>query len=56
MMIDRITHRDVDVDALVELASAALATALRTAATLDTTINYAPEAVEALESIAIAAR
>lgn len=56
MMIDRITHRDVDVDALVELASAALATALRTAATLDTTINYAPEAVEALESIAIASR
>lgn len=52
MMIDRITHRDVDVDLLVELAAAALAAALRTAATLDTTITYASEAVQALESIA----
>ncbi|ODR27370.1 TetR/AcrR family transcriptional regulator [Mycolicibacterium porcinum] len=54
MMIDRITHRDVDVDILVELAATALATALRTAAALDTSIVYSPEVVEALESIASA--
>lgn len=56
MMIDRIAHRDVDVDVLVELAATALATALRTAATLDSSIIYTPEAVEALESIATGAR
>lgn len=54
MMIDRITHRDVDVDILVELAATALATAVRTAAALDTSITYSSEAVEALESIASA--
>lgn len=54
MMIDRITHRDVDVDILVELAATALATALRTAAALDTSVTYSSEAVEALESIASA--
>ncbi|BBX91921.1 TetR/AcrR family transcriptional regulator [Mycolicibacterium boenickei] len=51
MMIDRITHRDVDVDILVELAATALATTLRTAAALDASVAYSPEAVEALESI-----
>lgn len=54
MMIDRIAHHDVDVDILVELAATALATALRTAAALDTSITYSSEAVEALESIASA--
>ncbi|MUL83739.1 MULTISPECIES: TetR/AcrR family transcriptional regulator [unclassified Mycolicibacterium] len=52
MMIDRITHRDVDIDVLVELAATALATALRTAATLDPSIAYTSEAVAALESVA----
>ncbi|OCB53187.1 TetR family transcriptional regulator [Mycobacterium vulneris] len=51
MMIDRITHRDVDADMLVELAATALATTLRTAAALDTSIVYSPEVVEALESL-----
>lgn len=51
MMIDRITHRDADVDTLVELAATALATSLRTAAALDSSIAYAPEAVQALKEI-----
>ncbi|MCW1824494.1 TetR family transcriptional regulator [Mycolicibacterium conceptionense] len=51
MMIDRITHRDVDVDTLAELAATTLATALRTAAALDSSIAYTPEAVEALKDI-----
>lgn len=52
MMIDRITHRDVDIDALVDLAAAALAVTLRTAATLDPTISYTAEAVAALKTVA----
>lgn len=52
MMIDRISHHDVDIDVLVELAATTLATALRTAAALDTSITYTPEAVSALASIA----
>lgn len=52
MMIDRITHRDADIDALVELAAATLAAALRTATSIDPAIAYTPEAVAALNSIA----
>lgn len=51
MMIDRITHRDVDIDVLVDLAAAALAVTLRIAATLDPTISYTPEATAAIDSI-----
>ncbi|MEV0672012.1 helix-turn-helix domain-containing protein [Mycobacterium sp. NPDC050441] len=54
MMIDRITHRDVDIDVLVDLAAAALAVTLRTAAALDPSITYTPEAVAALEEVAAA--
>ncbi|WP_454790841.1 TetR/AcrR family transcriptional regulator [Mycolicibacterium lutetiense] len=50
MMIDRITHRDVDIDVLVDLAATTLTTALRTAATLDPSIAYTPEAIAALAS------
>ncbi|OMC39865.1 TetR family transcriptional regulator [Mycobacterium sp. GA-1841] len=52
MMIDRITHRDVDIDVLIELAATTLATTLRTAAALDTSITYTQEAVGALATIA----
>ena len=38
MMIDRIAHRDVDAESLVELAAAALVTTLRTAAAIDPAI------------------
>ncbi|WKG01433.1 TetR/AcrR family transcriptional regulator [Mycolicibacterium sp. HK-90] len=51
MMIDRITHRDVDIDALVDLAAAALAVTLRTAATLDDSITYTSEATAAIDAI-----
>lgn len=43
MMIDRITHRDIEADALVELAAAALLTTLRIAAALDTSISFPAE-------------
>lgn len=51
MMIDRITHRDVDIDVLVDLAAAALAVTLRTAATLDPAIAYTSEAAAAIDAI-----
>ncbi|MGV0678771.1 helix-turn-helix domain-containing protein [Mycolicibacterium fortuitum] len=51
MMIDRISHRDVDVDVLVDLAAAALAVTLRTAATVDGSITYTSEATAAIEAI-----
>lgn len=51
MMIDRITHRDVDIEILVDLAAAALAIVLRTAAALDPTISYTPEAAAAIDAI-----
>ena len=47
MMIDRITHRDVDTDDLVELATAALLATLRSVATLDASIIFPPEILEA---------
>ncbi|MGV0814532.1 TetR/AcrR family transcriptional regulator [Mycolicibacterium boenickei] len=53
MLIDRITHHDVDVDVVVELAATALAATLRTAAALDPAIVYTPEAVAALESVSV---
>lgn len=52
MMIDRISHRDVDVDVLVNLAAAALAVTLRTAAALDHSITYTTEAAAAIDAIA----
>ncbi|OBB02979.1 TetR family transcriptional regulator [Mycolicibacterium fortuitum] len=52
MMIDRISHRDVDVDVLVNLAAAALAVTLRTAAALDHSITYTAEAAAAIDAIA----
>ncbi|OMC10068.1 TetR/AcrR family transcriptional regulator [Mycolicibacterium fortuitum] len=52
MMIDRISHRDVDVDVLVDLAAAALAVTLRTAAAVDGSITYTSEATAAIEAIA----
>lgn len=46
MMIDRITNRDVETDALVELATAALLATLRTVAALDTSIAFPTELQE----------
>lgn len=43
LMIDRIVHRDVDIDTIVELATATLVTTLRTAARLAPSITFAPE-------------
>ncbi|MGA5544317.1 TetR/AcrR family transcriptional regulator [Mycobacterium sp. NPDC051198] len=51
MMIDRITHRDVDIEILVDLAAAALAVTLRTATTLDPAITYTSEATAAIDAI-----
>jgi AcrR family transcriptional regulator len=48
MMIDRINHGDVPAEMLVELAAAALAATLRTAAVLDPDIDFAPEVIAAL--------
>ncbi|KWX21012.1 TetR family transcriptional regulator [Mycolicibacterium wolinskyi] len=50
MTIDRITNRDIDVDVLVELATAALVATLRTAAVVDPSIAYSPDVTDALES------
>lgn len=50
MMIDRITGRDIDADAVVELAVAALVTTLRTTARIEPSIAYSPEVLAALES------
>jgi len=47
MMIDRITHRDIEVEALVELATSALLATLRTVATLDASITFPVELHEA---------
>jgi AcrR family transcriptional regulator len=51
MMIDRITHRDVDGEALVELAAAALIATLRTAAEIDQSISLPDEAIEAWQHL-----
>jgi AcrR family transcriptional regulator len=50
MMIDRITNRDVDAEALVELAAATLVTTLRTAASIDPSIGLADEVIDALNA------
>jgi hypothetical protein len=50
MMIDRIRHRDVDAEALVDLAAAALAATLRTAAAIDQSINIPDEVIDALNT------
>lgn len=51
MMIDRITHRDVDGEALVELAAATLIATLRTAAEIDRSISLPDEAIEAWQHL-----
>lgn len=51
MMIDRITHHDIDVETLVELATVTLAATLRTAAALDPAISYPPDAARELAAI-----
>ncbi|MEB3031074.1 TetR/AcrR family transcriptional regulator [[Mycobacterium] nativiensis] len=51
MMIDRILHRDVDIDTVVELACAALVTTLRTALKLDPSIDISPEGVQILNEL-----
>lgn len=50
MMIDRITHHDIELDALVEFATAALVATLRTATDLDPAIVYSTDVTEALGS------
>jgi AcrR family transcriptional regulator len=50
MMIDRITHRDVDTEALVELATAALVATLRTAAAIEESISLPDEVIDALNA------
>jgi hypothetical protein len=50
MMIDRITHRDVDADALVELAVAALVATLHAAAAIDRSITCGPDVLAALDT------
>ena len=51
MMIDRITHRDVDGEALVELAVAALIATLRAAVTIDQSISLPDEVIEAWQHL-----
>ena len=53
MMIDRITNRDIDIEALVELTTAALVTTLRTAAQLDPSIILATPVQDALETFTV---
>lgn len=55
MMIDRINHGDVPAETLVELAAAALAATLRTAAVLDPDIDFPPEVTAALAGFEAAA-
>ena len=51
MMIDRITHRDVDGEALVELAVAGLIATLRAAVTIDQSISLPDEVIEAWQHL-----
>lgn len=51
MMIDRITHRDVDGEALVELAAAALIATLRIAAEIDQSISLPDEVIRAWQHL-----
>jgi len=49
-MIDRNTHRDVDVETVVELAVAALIATLRAAAALDRAVVYPRDVLDALDT------
>jgi AcrR family transcriptional regulator len=51
MMIDRITHRDVDAEALVELAAGALIATLQTAAAIDPTISLPDDVSQAWQHL-----
>jgi AcrR family transcriptional regulator len=51
MMIDRITHHDVDAEILVELAAAALVATLRTAAAVDPSITLPDEVGDAWQHL-----
>jgi AcrR family transcriptional regulator len=53
MMVDRITHRDIDVDTLVELGAAALVTTLRTTALLEPSISFAPSIRQTLDTFEV---
>jgi hypothetical protein len=53
MMIDRITHRDVDVEVLVELAATTLVTTLRGAAMLDPSLTLAAPVDDALDTFTV---
>ena len=50
MMIDRITNRDLDSEALVELAIANLSATLQTATQLDPSIAIGPAIIDALNA------
>jgi AcrR family transcriptional regulator len=50
-MIDRITHRDVDAEALVELAAGALIATLQTAAAIDPTISLPDDLSQAWQHL-----
>jgi hypothetical protein len=49
MMIDRITHGDVDGEALVDLAVSALVATLRSATEIDPSITYTSDVSAALD-------
>ena len=51
MMIDRIANHDTTVDAIVELAAAALVTTLRVSTSLDPSISLTPETLGALDTL-----
>jgi AcrR family transcriptional regulator len=53
MVIDRILHRDIDIDTLVELACAALVTTMRMATTLEPSIDPAPEIIQILDAFSV---
>jgi AcrR family transcriptional regulator len=50
-MIDRITHRDVDAEVLVELAAGALIATLQTAAAIDPTISLPDDVSQAWQHL-----
>jgi AcrR family transcriptional regulator len=53
MMVDRITHGDIEIDTLVELAAAALVTTLRTTALLEPSISLAPSIRQTLDTFEV---
>jgi AcrR family transcriptional regulator len=56
MTVDRITHGDIDIDTLVELAVAALFTTLRTTALLESSVSFAPSIQQTLDTFEVDAR